>query len=521
MFAAGPATALALAWLLTAPVHGAAAGETPVPVAAPESEPAITLSFAYLSYFAQVGLSTIGTFDENGALLDTFPTFGSGVITDMIYRDDSSLIPLAILRSSGLEFYDAHGALLFRVPATGARNIAYRGDVLYTIASNGQVITFPPQAPQTIPGITGPVWFDIDGLNPCVILYTMGGQRVRRYDLCANRELPDLGTMPTGPVRNVRLNSLSGSVAVLTSSVLYIVDNGGSVKSSRTRESLGESGLFSGLYASPWNQFELLVSATSGRVYEAGLGPPVLSTGFGGLSAATRYLIENPSRVPIFDHSDCGALHTLTVGQPFEAVIPASTDTGPFYFSASALPQGAHLVPRLPLPLSGRTASVRFRWTPTLADTGIYRITFSIGDTMGHAIATCAHDFQVSLPPGATVATAGASEPSELLAAADDGVPAPGRGEARRFELPPVWPSPASGPVHVRFRLDRARAVRLSIFDLQGRERAVLYQGMQTPGDHELLWDGRLTGERAAPGVYFLRCRSGDVELTRKIVIGR
>lgn len=520
------AAALALVWLLAAPARGILAAEIPAIEVDRGAEPPSSVAFAPGDYFAQVALNTIGYFNGSGVLQGTFPTISSGVISDLIYSDNNAPTPLVVTRSSGLQFYDASGTFIGSQAVPGARNSAYHDNVIYTIASDGEIFTFPPQSSKIIPGVSTPVWFDIDGLNPCLIFYTTDGQRVRRYNLCTEQVLPDLGTMPTGPVRNVRSLWDTGSIAVLTSSVLYIVDHGGRVLNSITTSGLGETGSFSGLYGSPWNLSFFLASATSGNVYrltQTGFVQRILSSGFTGLSAATAYHVDQPSRIPIFDHSNCGALHQLTVGQPFEAVIPASTDTGPFYFSASALPHGAHLVPRLPLPLSGRTASVKFRWTPTASDTGIYRVTFSIGDTMGHSIATCAHDFQVSLPPGATAAASSASESGEELVAEGDRAPVPFAEpvDARRFELSPAWPSPASGPVHVRFRLDRARAVRLSIVDLQGRERAVLYQGMQTPGDHELLWDGRLTGEPAAPGVYFLRCRSGDVELTRKIVIGR
>lgn len=516
------AAAIALACLVVAPARAILAAETPAVEVDRESEPPASVAFPPGSYFAQVATGSIGYFNNSGVPLGTFPTISPGPISDLIYYHDNALIPLVVTRSSGLQFYDASGTFLGSMPVFNARNSAYHDNVLYTISSDGEILTFPPQASQIIPEVSTPVWFDIDGLNPCVILYTKDGQRVRRYNQCTEQVLPDLGTMPTGPVRNVRSLWDSGNIAVLTSSVLYIVDHGGRITKSITTASLGETGSFSGLYASPWNLTFYLVSATSGNVYIPGGGSltKILSTGYTGLSAATAFHVDQPSRIPIFDHSNCGALHQLIVGEPFEAEIPASTDVGPFFYSASALPRGARLTPRLPLPLSGRTASVKFRWTPTPADTGTFRVTFAIGDTMGHAIATCAHDFQVSLP-GATVAAAQASELSHALGSEDDPVPAAVGDPAPRFELPPAWPSPATGSVHMPFRLDRARAVRLSIVDLQGRERTVLYQGMQTPGDHELLWDGRLRGERAAPGVYFLLCRSGDTQLTRKIVIGR
>ena len=40
------------------------------------------------------------------------------------------------------------------------------------------------------------------------------------------------------------------------------------------------------------------------------------------------------------------------------------------------------------------------------------------------------------------------------------------------------------------------------------------------PGRNEVVWDGSGDrGARVAPGVYFLRLRSGDSELTQRLVL--
>jgi hypothetical protein len=73
-----------------------------------------------------------------------------------------------------------------------------------------------------------------------------------------------------------------------------------------------------------------------------------------------------------------------------------------------------------------------------------------------------------------------------------------------RLELAPVSPDPARGPVQVRFALPRRAQIRLTIYDVQGREVAELARGPLEPGWHVARWEGR-PGARMSPGLYFVR----------------
>jgi hypothetical protein len=65
-----------------------------------------------------------------------------------------------------------------------------------------------------------------------------------------------------------------------------------------------------------------------------------------------------------------------------------------------------------------------------------------------------------------------------------------------------------------------AERVRLSIYDVQGRERAVLDDGLRSPGRHVVIWDGRTEGGAAlSAGVYFVRLDAGDVRVSKKLVL--
>lgn len=82
------------------------------------------------------------------------------------------------------------------------------------------------------------------------------------------------------------------------------------------------------------------------------------------------------------------------------------------------------------------------------------------------------------------------------------------------------WPSPARGPVHVSFSLPRETRARVSVIDLQGREVAVLADGVIPAGRYERIWNGRADGRPAAAGVYFVRMAAEQRTWTRRIVIG-
>ena len=87
------------------------------------------------------------------------------------------------------------------------------------------------------------------------------------------------------------------------------------------------------------------------------------------------------------------------------------------------------------------------------------------------------------------------------------GLLAPTRVEGERTPPPPALavvrpiPNPFTDRLAVRFSLPEPMAVRLALYDVLGREVAVLVDGEQTPGEHEVTLDG----DAFAPGVYFVR----------------
>jgi hypothetical protein len=77
---------------------------------------------------------------------------------------------------------------------------------------------------------------------------------------------------------------------------------------------------------------------------------------------------------------------------------------------------------------------------------------------------------------------------------------------AATFSALSVQPNPMRNHTDIRFTLAREADVKITIVDVQGRERALLVAGRQTTGRHVTRWDGRIEGAAAPAGVYFVRC---------------
>jgi hypothetical protein len=84
-----------------------------------------------------------------------------------------------------------------------------------------------------------------------------------------------------------------------------------------------------------------------------------------------------------------------------------------------------------------------------------------------------------------------------------------------------AYPNPASGPLTLRYTLPEAAQVRLSVYDVLGREVAVLTDAIQPAGMHEVAFERR----GLASGVYVVRMEAGEGAraqvLTRRVTVLR
>ena len=85
--------------------------------------------------------------------------------------------------------------------------------------------------------------------------------------------------------------------------------------------------------------------------------------------------------------------------------------------------------------------------------------------------------------------------------------------------LAPGAPNPFAGTLRLRFGLARPGIAELAIFDAAGRRVRTVASGPYGPGTYSIPWDGRdASGGSAAPGLYFVRLRTNDATLERRIV---
>jgi len=84
------------------------------------------------------------------------------------------------------------------------------------------------------------------------------------------------------------------------------------------------------------------------------------------------------------------------------------------------------------------------------------------------------------------------------------------------------WPNPVRGGTNIVFRLPRDSAVELSIYNVQGRQVAQLFEGLRSAGANQLWWDGRnAAGDRLAEGIYFYRLQANGQAETKKLLLLR
>jgi glycosidase len=93
-------------------------------------------------------------------------------------------------------------------------------------------------------------------------------------------------------------------------------------------------------------------------------------------------------------------------------------------------------------------------------------------------------------------------------------------GDSLRLEL--NYPNPFGPSTTIRYSLPAPSHVRLSVYDVAGREVAVIAEGVREAGPHEVLWDGTdRNGPPMSAGVYFVRLEAGGESMTSKMMLVR
>jgi aminopeptidase N len=90
------------------------------------------------------------------------------------------------------------------------------------------------------------------------------------------------------------------------------------------------------------------------------------------------------------------------------------------------------------------------------------------------------------------------------------------------YALAQNYPNPFNPGTWVPFSLPHRAEVTLAVYDLLGREIAVIAHGQFEAGTHTVRWEGTdAGGARVATGVYFCRLRAGTYVETRRMAVIR
>lgn len=85
------------------------------------------------------------------------------------------------------------------------------------------------------------------------------------------------------------------------------------------------------------------------------------------------------------------------------------------------------------------------------------------------------------------------------------------------FSLAQNYPNPFNPTTKIKYSLKQSGHVSIRIYNLRGEELAVLFDGLQAPGEHEVEFDAR----NLPSGLYIYRVTFGDRHLQKKMLLLR
>lgn len=87
------------------------------------------------------------------------------------------------------------------------------------------------------------------------------------------------------------------------------------------------------------------------------------------------------------------------------------------------------------------------------------------------------------------------------------------------FDLAQNYPNPFNPSTQIRYQLAKSTPVKLTVFNVLGKEIATLVNQKQQSGSYTVTWDGRdNSGALVGSGVYFYRIEAGDFVKTQKMM---
>jgi hypothetical protein len=88
-------------------------------------------------------------------------------------------------------------------------------------------------------------------------------------------------------------------------------------------------------------------------------------------------------------------------------------------------------------------------------------------------------------------------------------------GNSKAFSLEQNFPNPFNPVTTIKYDLVEYGNVKLTVYDILGREVEILVNEQQQPGRYEVSWNA----SNFASGIYFYTLTSGDFTSTRKLIL--
>jgi hypothetical protein len=90
------------------------------------------------------------------------------------------------------------------------------------------------------------------------------------------------------------------------------------------------------------------------------------------------------------------------------------------------------------------------------------------------------------------------------------------------YELGQNFPNPFNPETTIPYQLGRRSEVSLEIYNIIGQRIRTLVQGVQSPGQFAVTWDGRDdAGKSAATGIYICQFQADEFAATQKLILVR
>ncbi|MBU1679432.1 MAG: T9SS type A sorting domain-containing protein, partial [Bacteroidetes bacterium] len=83
------------------------------------------------------------------------------------------------------------------------------------------------------------------------------------------------------------------------------------------------------------------------------------------------------------------------------------------------------------------------------------------------------------------------------------------------------YPNPFNSTTNINYYLLNSESIKISIYDVLGREVAELYKGWQQSGYHEIQFNTKNISSSLASGIYFYTITTSNQSISKKMILLR